>query len=328
MFTYPPVPKTAISALKGCTHAVVIGHVAPDGDCIHSELAMAWLLEHLGKEVFVANAGPFDRPEISYWQAFFKDTIPQSVLDEKPLVVVTDCSSRDRIGEALATQIEGLEVLVIDHHSAGASFGSIRYIVPQSYSTTLVIQHIFHTLGVEINEQVAQHLFFGFATDTGFFRFIGPHRGETLRMAAELVDAGVSPNDVYDDMTGGRSFDSIKYLARLIDRTEPMFDGKIMVSHETEEDVKEFDSAERPSDALYSALLSVKGVQAVVFFKLPAPGKVEIGFRGSHDSSVDVGGIAAALGGGGHKKAAGATVEGSYESIRKQVIDAIKKQLE
>lgn len=327
MFTYPDVPESVISALKNCEQAVVIGHLAPDGDCIHSELAMAWLLEHLGKEVFVANAGPFDRPEITYWNSFFKDTIPQSILDQKPLIVVTDCSSQDRIGESLAKQIEGQDILVVDHHSSGTSFGTIHYIVPESYSTTLVIQHIYHTMGIGITEQVAQHLFFGFATDTGFFRFIGPNRGETLRMAGELVDAGVSPNDVYDEMTGGKSFDSVKYLARLIDRTEALFDGKIMVSHETEEDIKEFNPADRPSDALYSALLSVKGVQAVLFFKIPSEGKVEIGFRGSHNSSVDVGSIAADLGGGGHKKAAGATVSGTYETIKRQLIAAISKQL-
>ncbi len=327
MFTYPAVPKAVLSALKHCKQAVIIGHVAPDGDCIHSELAMAWLLEQLGKQVFVANAGPFDRPEITYWESFFKGTIPQAILDEKPLVVITDCSSRDRIGETLAKQIEGLEILVIDHHSAGVPFGTHHYIIPQSYSTTLVIQHLYHTLGIEITEQVAQHLFFGFATDTGFFRFIGPNRGETLRMAAELVDAGVSPNDVYDEMTGGKNFDSLKYLARLIDRTEILFDGKIMVSRETEEDLKEFNPADRPSDALYASLLSVKGVQAVLFFKIPAEGKVEIGFRGSHDSQVDVGSIAAALGGGGHKKAAGATVTGTYETVKRQVIEAITKQL-
>lgn len=327
MFTYPAIPKTVVSALQNCKKAVIIGHVAPDGDCIHSELAMAWLLEHMGKEVFVANAGPFDRPEITYWESFFKPTIPQTILDEKPLIVVTDCSSQDRIGDMLAEQTKDLEILVIDHHSSGAQFGSLHYIVPQSYSTTLVIQHLYHTMGVEINEQVAQHLFFGFATDTGFFRFIGPNRGETLRMAGELVDIGVSPNDVYDEMTGGKSFASVKYLARLIDRTEPLFDGKIMVSHETVEDVKEFNQADRPSDALYAALLSVKGVQAVLFFKIPDEGKVEIGFRGSHDSSVDVGGIAAMLGGGGHKKAAGATVQGTYETVKQQVIEAIAKQL-
>ncbi len=328
VFTYPDVPQDFIEALKKSTHVVIVGHLAPDGDCLHSELAMQWLLTHMGKEVFLANSGPFDRPEISYWSAFFRPTIPQSFLDQKPLVVITDCSSLDRIGENLAQQVKDLEILIIDHHSSGSAFGTYKYIVPQSYSTTLVIQHLYETLGVTINEQVARHLFFGFATDTGFFRYIAAERGETLRMAADLVDAGVSPNEVYDEMTGGKELASIKYLARLIERTETLFDGKILVSHETEGDVEEFGSDHRPSDALYAALLSVRGVQAVLFFKISDSGKVEIGFRASHASTVDVGQIAADLGGGGHKKAAGATVDGSYESIRPKVIEALRHQLQ
>ncbi len=240
---------------------------------------------------------------------------------------MVDCSSPERIGH-LAKEIEGLTSVVFDHHSSGEQFGTYRYIVPRSVSTTLIIMQLYKALDVEISQEIAEHLFFGFATDSGFFRFINAYRGETLRLAAELVDlGGVSPPNVMNDrMTGGKSL-GISSTCKLIDRSESLFDGKVMISTSCLEDNKQYITTDKPSDSLYTMLLSVQGVEVVLFFKELEGEKTEIGFRSSHQSSINVGALAETFGGGGHKKAAGATVNKPIKEAKRLLLEAVEAML-
>ena len=326
MFEYPEVEPKVLSAIHDASVAIVVGHVSPDGDCIHSQIAMAKLLQSLSVEVHLVNAGPFSRKEISEYAQLFAPHIDPQLKEKNPLVVMVDCSTIDRIGY-IADEIEGLTTLVVDHHASGNRFGDITYIVPKSFSTTLCIMQLYKALEVKLTHEIAEHIFFGFATDTGFFKFIGPYRGETFDLVAELVETGVSPNEVFNRMEGGHSFSSRLYLGKLLSSTIPVLDGRVMMTIEEEREFKEYDATDRPSDALYGHLLGVEGVQAVLFIKHIDTDKWEVGFRASHNSPVDVGKIAASFGGGGHKKAAGATIQLPLNAIKEKILSLIAEQL-
>lgn len=324
VFAYPPIDEEILNVLRTREEFVIVGHVSPDGDCISSQMAMKALLLKMGKTVHLANAGPFDRAEIVHLRADFLTHIDEDLHRRNPVVVVVDCSAPERLGH-LANEIEGLTTVIFDHHSSGEQFGTYRYIIPRSVSTTLIIMQVYKALDIVITEEVAEHLFFGFATDTGFFKFINAYRGETLRMAAELVDLGVSPNMMNTKMTGGKNLSYVKYLGKLIDRSEAHFGGKLMTSCSFLTDNGQFITTDKPSDALYTMLLSIKGVQVVLFFKELSEGTTEVGFRASHQSHIDVGALAERFGGGGHKKAAGATVQQPIEVVQKNLIAAVEK---
>ncbi len=326
MFTYPPIDEQILDLIRNRNEFIVLGHISPDGDCLSSQMAMNSLLLKMGKTVHLANAGPFDRSEISHLRADFLAHIDQELKDRNPIAIVVDCSAPERLGH-LAEEIKDLTTIIFDHHSSGEQFGTYRYIIPRSVSTTLIIMQLYKALDVEISQEVAEHLFFGFATDSGFFRFINAYRGETLRLAAELVDLGVSPNIMNDRMTGGKSLGYVKYLGKLIDRSESYFDGKLMISSSCLDDSKTYVTTDKPSDSLYALLLSVQGVEVVLFFKELEGGKTEVGFRSSHQSIVDVGALAERFGGGGHKKAAGVTMANDIKTVRKQLIDAVGELL-
>ncbi len=326
MFSYPPFEEEILSLLRNREEFVVIGHVSPDGDCLSSQMAMSSMLMKMGKTVHMANAGPFDRSEISHLRSDFLNHIDKDLKQRDPLIVVVDCSAPERIGH-LAEEIEGLTTVVFDHHSSGVQFGTYRYIVPRSVSTTLIIMQLYKALDVEISKEIAEHLFFGFATDSGFFRFINAYRGETLRLAAELVDLGVSPNMMNDRMTGGKSLGYIKYLGKLIDRSESFFDGKLMLSSSYLYDNKQYITTDKPSDSLYTMLLSVQKVEIVLFFKELEEEKTEVGFRSSHQSNFNVGALAESFGGGGHKKAAGTTINKPIKEAKKLLLEAVEALL-
>ena len=326
MFTYPPVPSSIIEEIRSRSVAVVIGHVGPDGDCIHSQIAMQKLLQRLGLEVHLVNAGPFSRKEIKKYEPLFAPHVDPQLHARNPLVVLVDCSTLDRIGY-LGDEIKGLTVLMIDHHASGSQFGDLSYIVSKSFSTTLCIMQLYKAFDVEMTNEIADHIFFGLATDTGFLKFIGPYRGETFHLMGELVELGVSPNDIFNRMEGGNSFASQQFLARLLLRTQPLLDGKLMLVIEEPEDLAEFDTDQRPSDSLYAHLLGVDDVEVVLYCKIVDTDVWELGFRASHSSSVDVGKISAAFGGGGHRKAAGATVRGNLKELQQQVISRIQEDI-
>ncbi|AEV28628.1 exopolyphosphatase-like enzyme [Sphaerochaeta pleomorpha str. Grapes] len=326
MFTYPAIGTEIINLITYSKEFIVVGHVSPDGDCLSSEISMKELLLKMGKTVHMANAGPFDRSEITSLRSDFLPHIDAELVSRKPVVIVVDCSSSDRLG-TIADEITGLTTIIFDHHSSGEQFGDFRYIVPNSVSTTMIIMKLYQALGVEISKEIADHLFFGFATDTGFFRFINAHRGETLRMVADLVDIGVSPNMMSDKMTGGKSLGYVKYLGKLIDRSESHIGGKLMISSSYLSDSKEYITTDKPSDTLYSMLLSIKGVQVVLFFKEVSENVTEVGFRASHPSKVDVGALAESFGGGGHKKAAGVTVPKNIALVKEELLKAVKNLL-
>jgi bifunctional oligoribonuclease and PAP phosphatase NrnA len=326
MFIYPEVPTEIIETIRSCTTAIVVGHIGPDGDCIHSQIAMQKLLQRLGVEVHLVNAGPFARKEIKKYDPLFAPHVDEQLLARKPLVVMMDCSTIDRIGY-IADEIPGLTVLTIDHHASGSKFGDFSYIVPRSYSTSLCVMQLYKALEVELTLEIADHIFFGLATDTGFLKFLGPYRGETFHLMGELVELGVSPNDIFNRMEGGNTLASQLFLGQLLLRSEPLLGGRLMVSCEQPEDLTKYGKENRPSDALYAHLLGVDEVEVVMYFKIVGLDTWEIGFRAAHTSAVDVGVISAGFGGGGHRKAAGATVSGTLAELKASLVEIIEKQI-
>ena len=126
----------------------VLGHREPDGDCIASQIAVAELLRAMGKQATLHSAGPFDRPEIEEFAGAFSSTIPEEAARAlSAAVVVVDCSTTDRTG-GLCDRLSGLDCLVVDHHSSGEDFGTLRYIDSSAASTTMLVWSLYEAFGM------------------------------------------------------------------------------------------------------------------------------------------------------------------------------------
>lgn len=323
-----PVPQELASALKNCTHAVIIGHKHPDSDSLNSQLALADLLKALGKQTLLASAGPFTRHEILSYEPLFHQHIPQEFRSHSPLVCIVDCSSPDRIGH-LSEEINGSKVAVIDHHSSGSDFGDLTFINPKAFSVTTMILQLYEHFGVELDEENAHRILFGLATDTGYFRHIGAYRGEVFTMVAELVEAGASPRTIYQEMYGQQTLASRRLLGLLLSRMEAYCGGRLLVTWETFEETEFYGEVNRDSETLYAQMLSVHDCEVILYIREQEhKDTCIVGFRAHGDSSVDVGAAAALFGGGGHKKASGATIEATLEGAREQMIQHFTKLLQ
>lgn len=306
----------------------VSGHKEPDGDAVFSCLGMKNLLEAKNLKYQLLSAGPFKRPEIRDYAKFFSNEM--EFLSEPEMkkagLIILDCSENARLGdiEGLEKNIKTIDTFIIDHHkTAEASKNCI--IDPASPATACLVQQIYEKIIGPLDNETAKYLFTGFATDTGYFRFLDTKSAEVFRQTARLIEAGANPRTTYDKITGGKPFSTRKLLGIMLDRVERRYNNKLAVTYETMEDTKEWGQEGRDSDALYSMLLSVDGIEAVLFVRQDTELTCTCGFR-SRDK-VDVSAIAAKFGGGGHKNAAGLSIEGKIPEVLEKICAEFKKVL-
>ena len=291
----------------------VIGHKEPDGDCISSCLGMASLLDAKKISYQLLSAGPFKRTEIRDKADLFSN-VPSFLSEperKKTGLIILDCSEFSRLGE-IDGDLSGLDTFIIDHHKT-ASVSENCIIDPSSPATATLVQQLYERIIGQPSKDVAETLFFGLSTDTGFFRFLKDDSAEVFKAAARLVEAGANPRQIYDKMTGGKAYSTRKLLGIMLNRAERYYNNKLIVTYETMEDTRKYGQEGRDSDALYSLLLACDGVEAVLFLRQETEHNCTAGFR-SRDA-VDVSAIAAKFGGGGHKNAAGGSIEGKIETL-------------
>ncbi len=313
--------------LNGHDYFFIIGHKEPDGDCISSCLVLAEIIKDCNKQYELLSTGPFKRPEIKKFASQFSNQmqfLSQPERDRAGLIIA-DCSEFLRLGE-IDGDLRGLDTFIIDHHkTASAPENSITIIDPTSPSTATLVQMIYEGICGKPSKKIADLLFFGLSTDSGFFRFLNTDSAEVFKAAARLVTAGTNPRTIYDEITSGKPFSTRKLIGIMLDKAQSYYGGKLIITFETMEDTKKYGQAGRDSDGLYQLLLSSENVEAAVFLRQESENSCTGGFRSKND--IDVSLIASKFGGGGHKNAAGMSVEGKLETLIPQIQKEFSKIL-
>ncbi|MCR5318576.1 MAG: bifunctional oligoribonuclease/PAP phosphatase NrnA [Treponema sp.] len=309
---------------------LIAGHKEPDGDCIASSLGISYILKHLGKPHLLLNAGPFKRTEIKKYSNLFTKNIPFMTKEEseKCGLIIVDCSETQRLGELEGEQgssITGLDTFIVDHHKTADSSQPNTIIDSSCPAAALLVQQLYEAIVGKPGLEEADTLFFGISTDTGFFRYLNERDSEVFNAAARLVQAGTSPRKTYQEMTGGKAWNTRKLLGIMLDRSELYCNGKLVATYEKIEDTHKYGQDGRDSDALYTLMLAVEGVEAVLFLRQETEENCTAGFR-SRDK-CDVSAIAAKFGGGGHKNASGASIQGRIETLLPAIIKEFSKVL-
>ncbi|MDR0375516.1 MAG: bifunctional oligoribonuclease/PAP phosphatase NrnA [Treponema sp.] len=320
-----PVPQELLDFIKKHEKFIIVGHKDPDGDCVGSQLAMASALKRLGKNAVVCSAGPFNRSEI----ALYRNRFANVVKDEDRLdaaVIIMDCSVTMRTGD-MEDRLKGLPTAIVDHHQGGDRCAGSQenpvFIDPSAPSVTFLTLALIEALGLVPTEEEAKLLFLGLCTDTDFFRHIDSTGYETFAYASRLIKAGANPKETFHFINGGRSFASRRLLGVLLAGSRQYFDGKLILATEEYHEIQRFGLESRDSDTLYRLLQSVSGVEVVMFIRQETPTRCSVGLRSM--DKIDVSTIAASFGGGGHKNAAGVTMEGTIETIYPQFLDVFEK---
>jgi len=312
--------QAVAEALRAHDRFLVVTHENPDGDALGSLVATTVALRQLGKDVEMFLSGSSAIPqEYSFMQL-------DGVIRELPadvgerVLVAVDCAKADRIGPDTAPVEQTKLVIDIDHHHDNTRFGDVNLIVSDASSTGEVLRDVFAELGVKITPEIAEPLYIALVTDTGRFQYTNT-TPKSLRLAAELVEAGADVHAVFQQVYESVEFAKLKLLARALDRARVLEGGRIVVSHLLRTDFADVGAVEPYSEGIIDYLRAVEGAELAVLIREPPrdDGPLRrISLRASVDE-LDVSAIARLFGGGGHRQAAGFSSEKSIDEITELV---------
>ncbi|MDR2344170.1 MAG: bifunctional oligoribonuclease/PAP phosphatase NrnA [Spirochaetaceae bacterium] len=306
---------------------IIAGHDEPDADCVCSQLALASILKRLGKDTLLCSAGPFRKPEVRPYEKLFLDKVSGDDRADAAVIIV-DCQGPQRTG-SVCEALKDLPLAIIDHHERNGDAGGgtcvCAFVEAEAASTTMLVFSLFKALRLDLSADEARLLFLGLCTDSGFFRHIESGGEEAFRVAAELIGAGASPKETFAEINGGKTLASRLLLGMELGNTESYFGGKLLLSTESLAETEEYGIENRDTDTLYQLLMAVEGVEAVAVIRQHTDRECALGLRSRR--ALDVAKVAAVYGGGGHKNAAGAYVNGRIAELKLSVIGEFEKIL-
>lgn len=296
----------------------VIAHVNPDADAIGSGLAIVHIARLLEKEAWLSFAWPDRTPETLRILPGADDIVrPGEIPEDLDFVVVVDCGSADRMGELHHLAEKVPYTLILDHHRSNDGFGTHSVIIPRADATAQLVLDFLDALGLELTEDISQCLFAGLLTDTGGFHWGSPRAHSD---AARLVQTGIDSDTLTRQLMDTRPFSYLELLATVLQTATLIRDagkGRGLVYATVSYDVYRH---ARPEDvqALIDVVRTTAEAEVALVVREMTPGTWTGSLRSR--SLVNVAEIARHLGGGGHRRAAGFTVQSSLPEVLDQIL--------
>lgn len=324
MTSYPAAPdwSGAVAALRQADSVLLIAHVTPDADALGSALALGIALRSMGKSVQTSVGEPgFVVPSsLNFLPGLDLVVAPEDVI-VPDVVVVCDTSSPERLG-VLADSVSVAPIAIaIDHHPTFNGFGTILVIDPESPATAALALKLIDMLGVQLTRDIASAIYAGLATDTGSFKFQST-TSETLRTAARLFDAGINHSDLARKLFDDEPFDALRVLGIALERAvlvQGAVGGKGLV-YTSVGCTDRGDLPELAMERVIDTLRRTTEAEIAAVFKQADDGVWKGSLRSK--TTINVGEVARALGGGGHKYAAGYT---GTTDVDQMVIDLMNE---
>jgi bifunctional oligoribonuclease and PAP phosphatase NrnA len=307
----------ALELLRAATDVTLLAHVNPDADALGSALALGLALHRQGATVRVSFGEPASVPETLLPLDFAGLLVPAAEVPAvAPLVIALDSGSLQRLGQlgdrVSNTIAAGGQVLVVDHHASNTYYGTHHVVDEHAVATAALVASLLDALGVELDEQLAKCIYAGLVTDTGSFRRATP---ETHELAARLLTAGVNPDSTARELMEAHPFAWLPMLSAVLGRAvlESSAAGGhgLVYTYVTLEDA----ATVRPEEveSVVDIVRTTSEAEVAAVFKATAPDEWTVSLRSV--SAVDVKDVAVALGGGGHRRAAGYTAYGPVPDV-------------
>lgn len=312
---------TKLEAMIGRAKSIVIlGHVNPDGDCVGSCLAVYnYIKEQYGKDAAVCLGSPARK--FSYLNGF--DQIMNQPPSEKAdLCICLDCSDAERLGEFRRCLEEAKESICLDHHITNRGYAMENVIDADASSTCQVL---FTQLDEEkISKAVAECIYTGIIHDTGVFRYSNTSR-ETMEIAGKMMEKGIDFSSIIDDSFYKKTHLQSQILGRALFETVSFLDKQCIFTVIRKKDMEFYNVDKSDLDGIVDQLRIIEGVECAIFLYEVGVHLYKVSLRSN--KKVDVSKIASYFGGGGHIRAAGCTMSGSFHDVINNLSGHIEKQL-
>lgn len=312
-----------VDELRKAPQVALFSHVSPDGDCLGSMLAIGLALEKLGKDVVYYNSDPIPLnlrflPGIDKVQTELPDPLPQTLL-------FVDCSDLGRVDFQPEGISEGTTVLNLDHHISNHNFGTLNLVDPGASASGEIVLKLIRGLQVEVDADIATNLYTAIVTDTGSFQFSNT-TAETHRLAAELFEQGIDIEEIHYRLYDQKPLAQVELLRRGLSRLKLYAGGKLAIMTLSRTDFHESGADESLSEGLVNHARTIQGVEVAVFLKEVEERKIRASLRSNRWFDVNL--TAARFGGGGHKRAAGCTINTLLDEAEQLMVEAIEEEIQ
>jgi phosphoesterase RecJ-like protein len=325
--------SAAVAAIRAHTpegRVLLVCHVNPDGDALGSMLGFGLGLRRLGVTRMQATfPGEFEVPE-PYAELPGHDLLvpADEAWNDPDLMIVFDVAAESRMGALVDRLPRAKTTIVLDHHRSNTGFGEINLVDPAAAATSVVAEQLLDDLDIPLDREIAECLYVALATDTGSFKF-DMTTPRVHEMAARLIATGLRPGDISRRTFDTRPFGAMKLFGEVLGRAEldpTAAAGHGMVwTYATQDDLTRHDQRPYVMDALIDPVRTVAEADVSVLVKQTGDGEWAVSLRSK--GAVDVSAVAVALGGGGHRLAAGFTGWGTPGDIVATVRDQLDKHL-
>jgi len=306
--------------LRERDHIVILTHVHPDGDALGSTSAICMALQKMGKQAVCVCDDPVPS-DLAF--------LPVSAVQPEQLpfaprwALLCDAGDAGRAGRSgkLLDQVQGASTL--DHHGTSRGVGDICIIEPKSSATGVLVLELIRSLGVSLDRDMAACLYAAITTDTGNFAFSNTNP-DALRAVADCLETGLDAEDMNYRLFRARRMQKTRLIGAALYDMEFLRDGRVALIQITREKMARCGASGEDIDTIVNFGMDTKGVAvSVLLEERGSTVKVSLRSRGE----LDVSALAARLGGGGHKNAAGATLDLSIGEAAMRVTGMIDEML-
>ncbi len=308
--------------ISAAERILIYPHVNMDGDTLGSAAALCKGMRSMGKECHV-----LIEDDIPANLAFLDQgycTFDQNVIARPDLSVCVDCGNPSRFEKRQEKFAEGRRTMCIDHHGTTAFYCDFNYVEKEAAATGELIYRLLQTLGVALDREMGEAIFAAITTDTGNFQYSNTSK-ESHLIAAELYDIGIDANKVSVEIYENMRIEKLLIENLVLSTMSTVCGGQGVIAYVTQDMLSETGALMEETEGVVQRLRSISGVEVAAFLKETKDGRIKLSLRSK--SRIDVAKIASELGGGGHIRAAGGTLNcglsEAFDILKEKIIKSI-----
>ena len=310
-----------IDEVKDAKSIAISGHVRPDGDCVGSVMG---LYLYLQKEMPEAQIDVYlDKPaDIFACISHIEDIKSEFNTDKVYDVFIALDTMPDRLGGAESIYNNARNKINIDHHISNPGCGDVNVVEPERSSTAELLYDLMNP--EMIDEEIAKAIYIGIIHDTGVLRYSNTSP-RTLQVTAELIKFGFDFPRIIEETFFERTYLQTQIMGRAVLESMRILNNRCIVSVVTRRMMEFYQVTSKDLDGIVNQLQSVKGVDCAIFMHETGVLEYKVSMRSN--GKVDVAAVAVKFGGGGHVRAAGCTMSGTYHDTINNLSAEIAEQL-
>lgn len=311
-----------LSILKNSNKIAITYHALPDGDALGSSLALLLGLKKLGKNVYILSTDKVP-PIYSFLpENNLINNAPESIQKDTDCVVVLDCGNVSRISAKISIDYRDYTLINIDHHLSNDMYGDYNFTDANASAVGEIVYQMLRFLNIDIDKEIAVCLYTSIITDSGAFKYSNT-TSVTHTIAGDLINTGIDFNQIHRNIYENKKFERIKLYGKVIDNMQLVHDNKICIMELNNDMLDSLNLEASDTSDIISIGMEISDVEVALLFKENAAG-TKVSLRSK--SKIDVRKVAEKLGGGGHIRAAGVTLDVPINEAKRTILNILEEE--